>query len=448
MPRMANGAARPAAMRCRAMAKSMSATSPAAIRTSSACRSPRPATCSRARVSPCLSSGSSAASGRPASSLVEDGAIVEARILREGVVPAGTILQRAAGSRPGAHRRRTGRRRGISAAQGGARRHRRRDADDRSDSRGAGRRRALEASAGAGARRDPAASRRRVGLTCRFQRRRDALDAVGWVGPARRSAQRHHRLPRRRAARVADPGDDPDRRRWHTCRPSELALAGATAAARDDPPPRDRRIDRHRPARRSAARRRARRSPRRSTPILPQPFERTAVNGFGFLQIVRPRRHASLFELAADRAAFEARALLRRAARETGAIALVAHPAVACRDQRPEWIDAARRARSAARSPCVPTPSLAMSAAHAQPPLRNARCAASPPRPTTRRSAAAAARTATCCKWLGDGYRDPRPAGRQRRAGQRRRATVRERLASRAVRPLAGPGSSVGRACD
>ena len=39
--------------------------------------------------------------------------------------------------------------------------------------------------------------------------------------------------------------------------------------------------------------------------ILPQPFERTAVNGFGFLQIVRPRRHASLFELAADRAAFE-----------------------------------------------------------------------------------------------------------------------------------------------
>ena len=36
--------------------------------------------------------------------------------------------------------------------------------------------------------------------------------------------------------------------------------------------------------------------------ILPQPFERTAVNGFGFLQIVRPRRHASLFELALDRA--------------------------------------------------------------------------------------------------------------------------------------------------
>jgi hypothetical protein len=63
--------------------------------------------------------------------------------------------------------------------------------------------------------------------------------------------------------------------------------------------------------------------------VLPQPFERTAVNGFGFLQIVRPKRHASLFELAADRAAFEARALMRRVAAEhTGATTLVAHPAI------------------------------------------------------------------------------------------------------------------------
>lgn len=62
--------------------------------------------------------------------------------------------------------------------------------------------------------------------------------------------------------------------------------------------------------------------------ILPQPFERTAINGFGFLQIIRPRRHASLFELALDRAAYEARALLRLVSRETGAIDLVAHPAV------------------------------------------------------------------------------------------------------------------------
>ena len=52
-------------------------------------------------------------------------------------------------------------------------------------------------------------------------------------------------------------------------------------------------------------------SPQRSTIILPQPFERTAVNGFGFVQIVRPRRRASLIELAQDRASFEARALLQ-----------------------------------------------------------------------------------------------------------------------------------------
>lgn len=45
---------------------------------------------------------------------------------------------------------------------------------------------------------------------------------------------------------------------------------------------------------------------------LPQPFERTAINGFGFLQIIRPRRRASLPELLrADPVATEALALLR-----------------------------------------------------------------------------------------------------------------------------------------
>ena len=52
----------------------------------------------------------------------------------------------------------------------------------------------------------------------------------------------------------------------------------------------------------------------------------TAVNGFGFVQIVRPRARASLVELAQDRPAFEARALLRRAAFDSpGPKGLVAH---------------------------------------------------------------------------------------------------------------------------
>jgi len=76
--------------------------------------------------------------------------------------------------------------------------------------------------------------------------------------------------------------------------------------------------------------------------ILPKPFERTAMNGFGFLQIVRPRRRASLGELAQDRAPFEARALLRRTAFEpAGAKRLVAHPAlIAVLESRSDWIDA------------------------------------------------------------------------------------------------------------
>jgi hypothetical protein len=65
------------------------------------------------------------------------------------------------------------------------------------------------------------------------------------------------------------------------------------------------------------------------------------MNGFGFVQIVRPRRHASMFELAQDRAAFEARALLRRVAFEpAGAKRIVAHPAlVKIFEQRKGWIE-------------------------------------------------------------------------------------------------------------
>ena len=78
---------------------------------------------------------------------------------------------------------------------------------------------------------------------------------------------------------------------------------------------------------------------------LSQPFERTAVNGFGFVQIVRPRQHASLTELALDRPAFEARALLRRAAFEAaGAKRLVGHPGViAVLQSHCAWLDALAR---------------------------------------------------------------------------------------------------------
>ncbi|HEV2044206.1 MAG TPA: ribonuclease [Sphingomicrobium sp.] len=97
--------------------------------------------------------------------------------------------------------------------------------------------------------------------------------------------------------------------------------------------------------------------------VLPQPFERTAINGFGFLQIVRPRRHASLLELALDRPAFEARALLRRAVRETGAIDLVAHPAVIA-VIRPEWSAALARQIGGTVS-LRPDPSLGIAGGHA-----------------------------------------------------------------------------------
>jgi hypothetical protein len=79
--------------------------------------------------------------------------------------------------------------------------------------------------------------------------------------------------------------------------------------------------------------------------ILKQPFERTAVNGFGFIQIVRPRPRASLIELAQDRAAFEARALLRQAGFEPpGSKRLVVHPAVmAVLEAHPAWLETLAR---------------------------------------------------------------------------------------------------------
>jgi hypothetical protein len=121
--------------------------------------------------------------------------------------------------------------------------------------------------------------------------------------------------------------------------PEELAVVGAAEAARGI-----RRFDiggsigvdlptsRRKAARQAAA--------AAIDAALPQPFERTAVNGFGFVQIVRPRPRPSLVELAQDRAAFEARALLRRAGFEKpGPKRLVAHPAVIkLLETREDWV--------------------------------------------------------------------------------------------------------------
>jgi hypothetical protein len=75
-------------------------------------------------------------------------------------------------------------------------------------------------------------------------------------------------------------------------------------------------------------------------------FERTAVNGFGFMQVVRPRRQASLLELALDAPAFAARQLLRRAEGGHGPVTLVAAPAVVrLLDAQPGWLDRLARRR-------------------------------------------------------------------------------------------------------
>lgn len=72
--------------------------------------------------------------------------------------------------------------------------------------------------------------------------------------------------------------------------------------------------------------------------LLPQPFERTAVNGFGFLQIVRRRERPSIPELLkADPAGAAARALLRRAERHTGPVTLHAAPTVIARIIADQW---------------------------------------------------------------------------------------------------------------
>ncbi len=103
---------------------------------------------------------------------------------------------------------------------------------------------------------------------------------------------------------------------------------------------------------------------------LPPPFERTAVNGFGFLQVIRARARASLIEhIQGDPAGHAARALLRRTQRAQliGSVTLAAHPAeIAVLRGRPNWLDVLGRSLGGSvtlRSDAA----LAMSGGYAEP---------------------------------------------------------------------------------
>jgi hypothetical protein len=100
---------------------------------------------------------------------------------------------------------------------------------------------------------------------------------------------------------------------------------------------------------------------------LPPPFERTGVNGFGFLQIVRRRERASLPELVqSDPLGAAARALLRRAERSQGAGARTLHAAPSLIErlrQAPDWLEALQR-RLGAPVDLQAEPGLSISAAH------------------------------------------------------------------------------------
>lgn len=100
---------------------------------------------------------------------------------------------------------------------------------------------------------------------------------------------------------------------------------------------------------------------------LPKPSERTAINGFGFVQVVRPRQRPSLIELAQDRAPFEARALLRRVGSERpGSKRLVAHPSViAILEKNRAWLDELGR-QLGGNIGLRADPSLAMSGGYAE----------------------------------------------------------------------------------
>ncbi|AEI37169.1 MAG: hypothetical protein ABF461_02900 [Zymomonas mobilis subsp. pomaceae] len=84
---------------------------------------------------------------------------------------------------------------------------------------------------------------------------------------------------------------------------------------------------------------------------LPPPFDRTGVNGFGFLQIIRPKRRPSLPEqIAAQPIAHRARQLLRQASRAKGAgkrTLTASSLVIDYLERHPEWIKALTRLTAA-----------------------------------------------------------------------------------------------------
>jgi hypothetical protein len=134
------------------------------------------------------------------------------------------------------------------------------------------------------------------------------------------------------------------------------------------PPLRHRRLDRHRSPHTSGARDRQAAAAALDA-ALPMPFERTAVNGFGFLQIVRKRSRASLPELVqGDSVGAAARLLVRRAERTSGSgeRTLHASPTVIGRvEQHPEWLELLAK-RTGTRALLRAEPGLAISAGHVQ----------------------------------------------------------------------------------
>ena len=104
-----------------------------------------------------------------------------------------------------------------------------------------------------------------------------------------------------------------------------------------------------------------------ATALAGRPHERTAMNGFGFVQLVtRLERPSMLHRIVRDRPGASARALLRQAEHldGPGALQLAAHPAV-LQAITPGWHDELSR-RTGRQVRLQPTPALALSAGHAQ----------------------------------------------------------------------------------